>query len=41
MDGGAVRNARTAIAEDGWTVERDGGEVVAEVRVRGGDADGA
>lgn len=41
MDGGAVGNARTAVAEDGWTVERDGGEVVAGVGVRGRDADGA
>lgn len=40
MDGGAVRNARAGITEDGRTVERDGGEVVAEVGVGGGDADG-
>lgn len=39
MDGGAVRNARTGITEDGRTVERYGGEIVAEVGVGGGDAD--
>lgn len=41
MGGRAVRYARTGVAEDGGTVERDGGEVMAEVRVRGGNADGA
>lgn len=38
--GRAIRHARTGVAEDGGTIERDGGEVMAEVSVRGGDADG-
>lgn len=41
MGGRAVRYVRTGVAEDGGTVERDGGEVMAEVSVRGGNADGA
>ncbi|TNN48850.1 hypothetical protein EYF80_040926 [Liparis tanakae] len=38
--GGAVRDARTGVREDRRTVEGNGGEVVPEVGVRRGDADG-
>lgn len=40
VDGGAVRNSRAGVAEDGRAVERYGGKVVAEVGVGGRDADG-
>ena len=39
-DRGAVGDTRPGVREDGRTVEREGGEVVADVGVRGGDADG-
>lgn len=39
VDGGAVRKSRAGVAEDGRAIERSG-EVVAEVGVGGGDADG-
>lgn len=41
VGGRAVRDASTAVAKDGGTVERDGGEVVAQFGVGGGDTDGA
>lgn len=40
MDGGAVGNARAGVRKYGGTVERNGAEVVPEVGVRRGDADG-
>lgn len=40
MDGGAVRDSRAGVAEDGRAVEGDGGKVVVEIGVGGGDADG-
>lgn len=40
MDGGAVRNSRAGVAEDGRAIKRYGGKVVAEVGVGGRDADG-
>lgn len=40
MDRLTLWNALTSVAENGWTVERDGGEVVAQIGVRRRDADG-
>lgn len=40
MDRGTIRYALSGVTENGWTVERDGGEVLAQVGVRGWDADG-
>lgn len=40
MDGWTVQNARSSITEDSGAVERYGCEVVTEVSVGGGDADG-
>ena len=38
---GAVREHRSGVAQQGGAIERQGGELVSDIGIRGGDADGA